>query len=463
MFIVRRLSLCLCVFVSLCLQIRVETWAQAPADSVDNAMRLLASGNKVEARRMLSRITSAEPSNFQAHYRLGLLALDANDLTAAAVSLQRASEIQPASAHVWLALAQAHLKSGKRTLASTAAAKAAAGAGTDPVLLHGLALFYSGAVNWAKAAEYEERYAERAPADKEAAVRAASFYLNANRPKPAIELASKKLQEADRADLRNLLGKAYEADGQVEKTIVELQQAIRLNPAEESYYFDLVQVLLIHQNFNVAIQVLETATKRFDKSAQLELALGVAYYGQRRFEDAIEAFLRTASLAPEVEQPYIFLGRILEHAEAQLPAITQRFANLASQDPRNFIGHFLYAKALAADAGTAGDPERSAQVESLLRKSIALNANYWESQFELGLVLERRKAFAEAAIELERAAQLNRHDPGIHYRLARVYDRLGKAAKAQAERVLHEKLVAEEKAAVDKHAASIKRLDLVVK
>lgn len=437
--------------------------AQATSDSVDNAMRLVASGNKLEARRMLSRIVRSEPSNFQANYRLGLLALDANDLTIATASLQKASEIQPTSSHVWLALAQTHLKSRKRTLASSAASRAAAGAGNDPVLLHGLALFYSGMGDWAKAAAYEERYAEQAPSDAEACMRAVSFYLNAGRPKPAIELALKNLQKVDRADLRNPLGKAYEADGQFEKTINELQQAIRLNPAQESYYFDLTHVLLTHQNFNAAIQFLEAAKKSFGKSAQLELALGVAYYGQRRFVDAIEAFLRTASLDPKVEQPYIFLGRILEHAETQLPAITQKFAKFAAEYPRNFLGHFLYAKALAADAGSAAGLERTAQVESLLRKSIALNESYWESHFELGLLLERKKDFAAAVVELERAAQLNRHDPGVHYRLARVYDRLGKTAKSQSERVLHEKLVAEEKAAVDKHAAGVKRLELVVK
>src|SRR5262249_50944421 len=152
--------------------------------------------------------------------------------------------------------------------ASTAAARAGAGAGNDPILLHGLALFYAGTEDWAKAAEYEERYADQAPADPEAAVRAAAFYLDADRPKPAIELVLKKLREADRANLRNLLGRAYEADGQFEMSIAELQQAIRLDPLQESYYFDLSHVLLTHQNFNAAIQVLEAAMKSFDKSAQ---------------------------------------------------------------------------------------------------------------------------------------------------------------------------------------------------
>ena len=66
--------------------------------------------------------------------------------------------------------------------------------------------------------------------------------------------------------------------------------------------------------------------KNFDKSPQLELAAGVAYYGLRRFPEAIEAFLRTIRLDPGIEQPYVFLGRMLDQAEDKLPQITEVFA-----------------------------------------------------------------------------------------------------------------------------------------
>jgi predicted Zn-dependent protease len=72
--------------------------------------------------------------------------------------------------------------------------------------------------------------------------------------------------------------------------------------------------------------------------------------------------------------------------------------------------------------------------------------------------LENVRKFEEAGAELERSAALNPQAPTPHYRLARVYDRLGKTQDAVRERALHEKLTAEEKAAMEKHAASIKRL-----
>jgi tetratricopeptide (TPR) repeat protein len=433
------------------------------ATKVQEAMQLHAAGKRAEARRMLGEVTRADPANFEAHFRLGLLSLDSQDLVTAASSLEKAAQLQPSNPQVWLALAQTRLKSNQRKLALESAAKAETLAPEDPVILHGLALFHSQSGNLAKAAELESRYAARIPGDREAPVRALSFYLQAGQQKPAIALAKRALALEQRPDLYNLLGKAYEADGQSDKAILELQEAIKLAPNEESYVFDLAHVLLLHQNFDVAIRLVEAAKVRFYRSAQLELALGIANYGQRKFPQAVDAFLRTAELAPKVEQPYVFLGRILNHAEGRLGEVTEKFASFAQANPKNYLGPFLHAKGLIAQMGPSPSGELASQAEALLKKSIGLNPNFWESQFELGALLEAKKDYTAAARHLEQAIQLNPKAPTPHYRLARVYDRLGQPEKAQAERELHEKLTAEERSAIEKHAAGMKRLELVVK
>src|SRR5215510_10844683 len=76
------------------------------------------------------------------------------------------------------------------------------------------------------------------------------------------------------------------------RAVVELQEAIRKEPGKESLYTDLGNLLLETQNFKEAITVLEYARPRFPESAQIPLSLGVAYYGQRRFADAVDAFLQ---------------------------------------------------------------------------------------------------------------------------------------------------------------------------
>jgi len=397
----------------------------------------------------------ASSAKFDAQLRDGLLALSRGDAAVAEKHLRAAIELDSQNGTAWLALAQAQARQQKVAASLASAEKAYQSGATDPRVLHGLTLFYVEARKFDMAADTEVRYAQLAKDDKDASRRAAQLYLAAHLPKKAIELGLIALKTQDTPQVRNLLGKAYEADGQTGKAVLELQTAIQKNEYEESYYFDLAYVLLQHQNFDTAIQLLVASRRVFATSAQLQLALGVAYYGQRRFEDAVQSFLRTIAIDPAIGQPYLFLGRILEHAEKRLPEIVARFSARAEAMPEDFMAQCLLGKALALQ----GD-ERA---EKILRASIALKEDYWESHYELGLILDKARKFEEAARELERSAALNAALPAPHYRLARVYDRLGRREDAAKERNLHQRLTAEEKAAMEKHASGIKRLELVIR
>jgi len=177
--------------------------------------------------------------------------------------------------------------------------------------------------------------------------------------------------------------------------------------------------------------VLEAGLKILENSAQLELARGVARYGLRRFPESIDSFLRTIQLDPRVEQPYLFLGRMLDVAEGKLPAMVAAFRTYSEAHPDDPMACFEYARALAASGGDA------AEVEKLLKHSIELNPGGWESHFELGLAYERRRSFAEAAKEIEASIKLNPEAAVPHYRLSRVYDRLDRKEEADEQRAIH--------------------------
>jgi tetratricopeptide (TPR) repeat protein len=229
-------------------------------------------------------------------------------------------------------------------------------------------------------------------------------------------------------------GRNYETAGELEKAAAEYEHAIELSPYEEAYYFEAAHVRLLREQFEAAVRILERGRKVFDKSAQLELALGVAYYGERRFGDAAGAFLRTIDLAPEVQQPYVFLSKMLDQVTDRLPQILPRFEAWASANPNDARAQFVYAKGLLASGAELQ------RVEQLLASSIRLKSDQWESHYELGALLERERKFPEAAAELERSAALNPKDAGVHYHLARVYDRLGQAEKAAGQRDIHKQL-----------------------
>jgi tetratricopeptide (TPR) repeat protein len=317
----------------------------------------------------------AASATFDDSFRTGLIALDRGDLRAAQSNLETARQLAPRDGRVWVALSQTYWRLHKNAEAEDAAGKAAAFAPEDPVVLQSLAIYYSETKQTLKAAQAAAKYSTKVP---------------------------------DKGDAR--------------------EHAIDL-------YFEAARPLLDQQKFAEAVVILKESVARLPKSAQLELALGVAYYGLRRFEDAADAFLRTIEIAPETAQPYTFLGKILDQIPSRLPQVTGRFAEYESAHPDSAEGYLLHAKALDAQSLS---PETALR---LLEKSIAVNAGDAAAHFEMGTVLDRLQRFTDAAAEFERAAVLAPSDPATHYRLARDYDRLGKPEAAQAEREKHAQLV----------------------
>jgi tetratricopeptide (TPR) repeat protein len=220
------------------------------------------------------------------------------------------------------------------------------------------------------------------------------------------------------------------------QTLKAARTAVRYSAERAAgLYFDAAKPLLDQQKFADAAAILQESVTRVPKNAQLELALGVACYGLRRFDDAAEAFLRTIDIAPETEQPYTFLGKILDQIPNQLPRVTDRFAAYEAAHPASAAAYLLHARALDAQSLTPG------LALHLLEKSIALDPSDASAHFEIATVLDRLERFPDAVAEFERAAQLAPSDATTHYRLARDYDRIGKPAAAQAEREKHAQLI----------------------
>ena len=323
----------------------------------------------------------AASTAFDESFRTGLMALQRGDLKAAEESLGAAAKLSPNDARVWVALARTYWKLDQQDKAGRAAARAESLGQSNPLVLSSLAIFYADSGKNLEAAHAMARCSLLTPNDAAAREKA------------------------------------------------------------ESLYFEAVQPLLQQQKFADAIEVLTKATGQLSNSAQLELALGVAHYGMRRFEDAARAFLRAIAIAPEIDRPYQFLGKFLGQIPARVPEAMQQFVRYQNAHPDRALGYLLHAKALNT---LAIDPEIALD---LLEKAIAIDERGAAEHFELGVVLDRMQRYAAAEREFARAAELDPADPSPHYRLSRVYERLGKPEEARRERELHAKLVAAQEAA----------------
>jgi predicted Zn-dependent protease len=346
--------------------------------------------------------------------------------------------VKPDNAMVWAALAQTYLRGHETALANEAAGRAARLAPSDSPVQHALSMFYSEAGDIAKAAGAERLYASGRDADPGAAGRAAELSLRAGDAGEAIRWAHTALKRGGTAAMHHLLGQAYAAANRPDDAVREFRAAVERAPATEAYAFDLGQLQLRRGDFSGAAVTLGKACQRFPDSAQLQLAYGVAAYGQRRFADAIDAFLRVTAIDRAVEQPYVFLARILAQAGDRLPQVVAAFAAWEKAEPGNYLAVCLHAKALDAAAGDA------AEIEAALRRSIQLNDGYWESHFELGVLLLKNRESKQAAAELSRSIELNPKVAAAHFQLARAYEKLGDPERARAERAEHQRLTAAE-------------------
>jgi tetratricopeptide (TPR) repeat protein len=377
----------------------------------------------------------------------GVAASDRGDLVGAQAKFEEATRVAADNAGAWLLLAQVQAKRSDVPGAVASAQKAEKLAGNDPDVLRGLAHFYEVLHrDPAKAAGLAARYAEAAPQDLTAWRRAAGLYLEVGDADRAIAAATRGLKSDPGAELHSLLGRAYLARKDFANAAAELKRALDLNPYDEQAHFRLAQVHLFQQDFVSAIRVLENARTIFDKSPQLELALGVADYGARNFPAAVDQFLRTMALAPDLPQPYVFLGRILEHAAGRLPEIAARFAAFRERNPQNPLGYVLEAKVQVQQLPPEGYPPEAAGTLELLKKALSLAPGNAEAHYLLGVLLDRKGEVQDAAAHLEKSIALNPKEPAPHYRLARVYTRLGRREDAAEQRRLHEKLSEEESA-----------------
>ncbi len=365
-------------------------------------------------------------------------ALEQNRPAEARPLLESATRANPRDAMAWALLART-LWTLRQPGHAEAARRAEAADPTNPNLQHALALYHAQSGNRKKAAQLEAGYARSAAADSSAASRAALLSFEAGDRAEAIALGEIALRREDRAEVRAMLARAYEAAGRNEDAVAQWRQLLKLRPYSEETHGELGKSLLRAGRFTEATEFLEQAARDFDKSPQIQLALGVAYYSLRRFDDAAGRFLRVIELDSSVEQPYVFMARMLDQIPARAPAFLARAAEWNRPDNTNHYAPFVLAKALQA---SGEGPER---LRPLFEEAIRRQPKFWESHFEYGQILEQQGKLAEAASAMKTAIALNPRQAAPHYRLARLYDRLGQKPLAARERARHAELLEAEK------------------
>ena len=189
------------------------------------------------------------------------------------------------------------------------------------------------------------------------------------------------------------------------------------------------------KQYSCALDEFRQILEQNPDSAAAHVLTGQALDGLGKTPEAIAEFQAAAKVAPREPNVHFGLGylywKLHQYDEAK-----REFENEVSLDPGNG-----QAVAYLGDIEMKRDHPDAAL--ALLVKAAKLQDDIRIAFLDMGTVFAQQKRYDEAVAALQRAVKLDPAQPDAHYRLAHVYQAMGKAAESQREfaqvRELHEK------------------------
>lgn len=267
-----------------------------------------------------------------------------------------------------------------------------------------------------------------------------------------LELAKKR----NTGELHNLLAQVDEKQGKFVDAANEFETAAHLEPTEDNL-FDWGSEMLLHRAYDPATTIFQTGVERYPKSARLQIGLGLAFYSRDQYDQAVKALLNAAALTPSDPRCYYFLSKAYDSSPSHADDAIQAFRRYAALEPGNALAQYYYALSLWKGRRSDHSAVNLNEVESLLKKSIALNDRLPEAHLQLGDLYADEHMYEKSAPEYERALALNPKLSDAHYRLGTDYIHLGQKEKAEQQFAMYQKLRAEHLAEVDKQQADVKQ------
>src|SRR5215467_3485522 len=244
----------------------------------------------------------------------------------------------------------------------------------------------------------------------------------------AIQTGQAMLEKGYRkAELYNLIARAYAGSGMINEAYESLRQATVIEPLDETNYLDLIALCLEKGNYDRGLSIADTAVKLIPRSGALHVDRGAALALKGQFDEAANEFKAAEQLAPE-GLAVAAMGLVLIQADRvpEAIAILKKHCDTGTSDPLVFwlLGEALYR------SGPAPQSDAERQAVEALGKSIAMDAALAQPRALLGKIMMRRGELDRAQGDLEKAIQLDPDDVSTAYLLAQVYQKKGDKARA---------------------------------
>jgi tetratricopeptide (TPR) repeat protein len=396
------------------------------------------------------------PKSFPAHELLGLVYAGETENAKAVEQLQIAVRLNPNSGAARTNLAAALVHAGNSAEAETQFKKALDLEPQSYNANHDLAEFYIQSKRLADALPLLEQAQRANPDAYDNGYDLALTYFLLDKLDEARNAAQTLLQKKDTGELHSLLGQIDEKDGKFVEAAQQLGIAAHMDPSEDTL-FAWGSELLLHRTYEPAVDVFRQAIQRYPDSPRLRTGLGMALYSRGEYDESVKSLLAAADLDPADPRCYVFLSKAYLSSPNQADEVIQRFRKYAELKPHDALAQYYYAISLWKGKRTDTTNIDYKLVESLLQKSITLDASLPEPHLQLGIIYADQHDYAKSFPEYQQALKLDPNSPDVHYRLGQYYVHAGQKDQAQQEFAVSEKLKKEHMAAVDKERAEVKQ------
>jgi tetratricopeptide (TPR) repeat protein len=413
-------------------------------------------GKLSAAASQLEELAPDAPRSFEIQELLGLVYASQSQDSKAVEHLQAAVRLKPDSATARTNLAAALSHCGKSELAGDQFRKALELAPGDYHANHNLGEFYVQSGKLAEARPLLEKAQKADPSSYDNGYDLAQADFLTGRLSDGRQVVEGVLKQKNTGELHELLGQIEEKDGKFLEAAKQFEIAAHMDPSEENL-FTWGSEYLLHRTYEPAIDVFQAASQRYPKSTRLLMGLGMALYSRGKYDEAIKTLIAASDLDPADPRCYPFLSHAYNLSSSPSEEVVLRFRRYAELQPGNAMAQYYYALSLLKGNRPQDASPEFQTVESLLRKSIALDGKAAEVHFQLGNLYADQHDYAKSFPEYVRATELDPNLPDAHYRLGQYYVHVGRKDLAQQEFDAYQRLRAKYLAELDRDGKEVQQ------
>jgi tetratricopeptide (TPR) repeat protein len=248
--------------------------------------------------------------------------------------------------------------------------------------------------------------------------------LRAGQVARAIDYFTSAVRGQGGSEAHRMLGVAYWLSAEHERSIEQLEEAVRLSPMDDRARLMLARVVEETGDTGRAERLLVETIKAIPSSGRAHFRLGRLYEASNRIEDAVREYEAAIGIGVLTGGAPLLLDiGALHHREFDAQHAEAAFARAAALRPNDAVAHRERGRALLE----LGRPD-AAFAE--LAAALLVDSRDYESYVTLGRIHLDAGRYPQAVRLLTRAIAIDPDEPEAHYALSTALVRSGKSEEA---------------------------------